>query len=222
MSGSSKSTLVTRVLAELVRAIWASPRRRGGQRPRDRRCPRLPSVVIGSCWSASVRSDALPAPTCHLHGPFDAVRKLYAAASQARESGHGADRFPFNAAEGRCETCQGGCVSVELLFLPGTYASCPTCRLSCTSPSTLGEGGLGSLRLGGPTPSSEVGCPADHVGDRTAAGSSRARDAPARRVDCRAIPRRHRSAVPPSAPGGGRRQHQVLVKHEIDTIARAD
>ena len=35
----------------------------------------------------------------------------------------------FNVAEGRCETCQGeGFVSVELLFLPGTYATCPACN----------------------------------------------------------------------------------------------
>ncbi|GAA2520830.1 ATP-binding cassette domain-containing protein [Winogradskya humida] len=57
-------------------------------------------------------------------GMFDAVRKLYAA-----QSGYSAGRFSFNVAEGRCETCQGeGFVAVELLFLPGTYAPCPSCH----------------------------------------------------------------------------------------------
>lgn len=62
-------------------------------------------------------------------GLFDAVRKVFAATEEARRRGYGAGRFSFNVPEGRCETCQGeGFVSVELLFLPGTYAPCPTCH----------------------------------------------------------------------------------------------
>ncbi|MGV9316787.1 ATP-binding cassette domain-containing protein [Streptomyces sp. NPDC003691] len=61
-------------------------------------------------------------------GLFDTVRKLFAATEGARERGFGAGRFSFNVAGGRCETCQGeGAVSVELLFLPSTYAPCPEC-----------------------------------------------------------------------------------------------
>ncbi|MFJ5642637.1 ATP-binding cassette domain-containing protein [Streptomyces sp. NPDC093223] len=61
-------------------------------------------------------------------GLFDVVRKVFAATDQARERGFGAGRFSFNVAGGRCETCQGeGFVSVELLFLPSTYAPCPDC-----------------------------------------------------------------------------------------------
>jgi excinuclease ABC subunit A len=59
---------------------------------------------------------------------FDSVRKLYAETDAARARGYTPGRFSFNVAEGRCETCQGeGFVAVELLFLPGTYAPCPTC-----------------------------------------------------------------------------------------------
>jgi excinuclease ABC subunit A len=62
-------------------------------------------------------------------GMFDAVRKLYAGTPLARKRGYPAGRFSFNVAEGRCETCQGeGFVAVELLFMPGTYAECPTCH----------------------------------------------------------------------------------------------
>ena len=40
--------------------------------------------------------------------------------------------------EGRCETCQGeGFVAVELLFLPGTYAPCPTCQGARYNAETL-------------------------------------------------------------------------------------
>lgn len=39
---------------------------------------------------------------------------------------------------GRCETCQGeGFVSVELLFLPSTYAPCPDCHGARYNPETL-------------------------------------------------------------------------------------
>ncbi len=62
-------------------------------------------------------------------GLFDAVRKVFAATPAARKRGWTAGRFSFNVAEGRCPTCQGeGFVSVELLFLPGTYGKCPTCH----------------------------------------------------------------------------------------------
>jgi excinuclease ABC subunit A len=40
--------------------------------------------------------------------------------------------------QGRCETCQGeGFVAVELLFLPGTYAPCPTCHGARYNAETL-------------------------------------------------------------------------------------
>ena len=71
-------------------------------------------------------------------GMFGAVRKLYAATEAARAHGYGPGRFSFNVPEGRCETCQGeGFVAVELLFLPGTYAPCPTCHGSRYNGSTL-------------------------------------------------------------------------------------
>ncbi|MFR9799673.1 ATP-binding cassette domain-containing protein [Streptomyces sp. MS06] len=61
-------------------------------------------------------------------GLFDTVRRLFAATEGARARGYGAGRFSFNVAGRRCETCQGeGFVSVELLFLPSTYAPCPDC-----------------------------------------------------------------------------------------------
>ncbi|MBN0042872.1 excinuclease ABC subunit UvrA [Streptomyces actuosus] len=71
-------------------------------------------------------------------GLFDVVRKLFAATGEARRRGYGAGRFSFNVAGGRCETCQGeGFVSVELLFLPSTYAPCPDCGGARYDPRTL-------------------------------------------------------------------------------------
>ncbi|QCX80543.1 UvrABC system protein A [Streptomyces sp. YIM 121038] len=71
-------------------------------------------------------------------GLFDVVRKVFAATDAARERGYGVGRFSFNVAGGRCETCQGeGFVSVELLFLPSTYAPCPDCGGARYNPETL-------------------------------------------------------------------------------------
>ncbi|RRQ74792.1 ABC transporter [Streptomyces griseofuscus] len=71
-------------------------------------------------------------------GLFDVVRKVFAATDEARGRGYGVGRFSFNVAGGRCETCQGeGFVSVELLFLPSTYAPCPDCGGARYNPETL-------------------------------------------------------------------------------------
>ena len=141
VSGSGKSTLVTQVLAELVR-------RHLGQAPDDAEDSELEIDVDDATGLESfdrlVRVDQRPigrTPRSNLAtytGLFDAVRKVYAATPAARERGYGAGRFSFNVADGRCETCQGeGFVSVELLFLPGTYAPCPTCHGGATTPETL-------------------------------------------------------------------------------------
>ncbi|MEU4266769.1 excinuclease ABC subunit UvrA [Streptomyces sp. NPDC026092] len=71
-------------------------------------------------------------------GLFDVVRKLFTDTEEARARGYKAGRFSFNVSGGRCETCQGeGFVSVELLFLPSTYAPCPDCRGARYNPETL-------------------------------------------------------------------------------------
>ncbi|GAA5035093.1 excinuclease ABC subunit UvrA [Terrabacter aeriphilus] len=141
VSGSGKSTLVTQVLAELVR-------RHLGQAPDDADETELEIDVDDATGLESfdrlVRVDQRPigrTPRSNLAtytGLFDAVRKLYAGTPEARERGYGPGRFSFNVAEGRCETCQGeGFVSVELLFLPGTYAPCPTCHGARYNAETL-------------------------------------------------------------------------------------
>ncbi|MFJ2054691.1 ATP-binding cassette domain-containing protein [Streptomyces sp. NPDC087908] len=71
-------------------------------------------------------------------GLFDVVRRLFTETEEARARGYKAGRFSFNVSGGRCETCQGeGFVSVELLFLPSTYAPCPDCHGARYNPETL-------------------------------------------------------------------------------------
>ncbi len=141
VSGSGKSTLVTQVLAELVR-------RHLGQAPDDAEESELEIDVDEAtgieAFDRLVRVDQRPigrTPRSNLAtytGLFDAVRKVFAATPEAKARGYGVGRFSFNVAEGRCETCQGeGSVSVELLFLPGTYAPCPTCHGARYNAETL-------------------------------------------------------------------------------------
>ncbi len=138
VSGSGKSTLVTQVLAEVVR-------RDLGLAPEDEEYVDgataaqldvdVPDASGLESFDRLVVVDQRPigrTPRSNLAtytGMFDAVRRLFAATDEARARGYTAGRFSFNVPEGRCGTCQGeGFVTVELLFLPGTYAPCPDCH----------------------------------------------------------------------------------------------
>ncbi|MEV6288418.1 excinuclease ABC subunit UvrA [Kribbella sp. NPDC051770] len=141
VSGSGKSTLVTQVLAEVVRRhLGQTP-----DEPDDSAVELEIDDVSGlEAFDRLVLVDQRPigrTPRSNLAtytGLFDAVRKLYAGTDTAKARGYTAGRFSFNVAEGRCETCQGeGFVAVELLFLPGTYAPCPTCHGARYNAETL-------------------------------------------------------------------------------------
>ncbi|WP_460797599.1 excinuclease ABC subunit UvrA [Nocardioides pacificus] len=152
VSGSGKSTLVTQVLAEVVR------RHLGIAPPEEDAAEETPDEgALGpaegvdvreargvDCFDRLVVVDQRPigrTPRSNLAtytGLFDAVRRLYAATPEAKARGYGVGRFSFNVAAGRCETCQGeGFVSVELVFLPSTYAPCPTCHGARYNAETL-------------------------------------------------------------------------------------
>ncbi|MFF3721354.1 ABC transporter [Streptomyces erythrochromogenes] len=113
VSGSGKSTLVGQALAREVDGRIAEP---GFP---VRRLVEVDQKPIGRTPRSNLATYT---------GLFDVVRKLFTQSPQARARGWKAGRFSFNVAGGRCETCQGeGFVSVELLFLPSTYAPCPDC-----------------------------------------------------------------------------------------------
>ena len=114
VSGSGKSTLIGEITEEM---------------PGVRRLVTVDQKPIGRTPRSNLATYT---------GLFDVVRKEFAATEEARSRGYGAGRFSFNVAGGRCETCQGeGFVSVELLFLPSTYAPCPDCGGARYNPETL-------------------------------------------------------------------------------------
>ncbi|QWC86505.1 excinuclease ABC subunit UvrA [Nocardioidaceae bacterium] len=133
VSGSGKSTLVTQVLAGAVRDHLA-----GSQAGAVEAAEGLDQVdrlvVVDQKPIGRTPRSNLATYT----GLFDAVRRAFADTEEARRRGYDAGRFSFNTPEGRCETCQGeGFVSVELMFLPGTYAPCSTCGGSRYDAETL-------------------------------------------------------------------------------------
>jgi excinuclease ABC subunit A len=149
VSGSGKSTLVTQVLADLVERRLGT---RGGDGPDEDAELDVEPGSAGEgveahgleAFDRLVRVDQKPigrTPRSNLAtytGLFDAVRKVFADTDEARARGWTAGRFSFNMPDGRCPTCQGeGFVAVELLFLPGTYAACPTCHGKRYNPETL-------------------------------------------------------------------------------------
>ncbi len=143
VSGSGKSTLVTQVLVEVVREHL-------GRAPADD-APNGEAIELQVGTTSGVDAidrlvlvDQRPigrTPRSNLAtytGLFDGVRKLFAATDMAKARGYTAGRFSFNVAAGRCETCQGeGFISVELLFMPGTYAACHSCHGARYNPPTL-------------------------------------------------------------------------------------
>jgi excinuclease ABC subunit A len=118
VSGSGKSSLVGGVLAEQALADDAVDR-----------VVQVDQKPIGRTPRSNLATYT---------GLFDAVRTTFAASDDARERGYDAGRFSFNVDGGRCPTCLGeGFVSVELLFLPGSYAPCPECGGSRYNAETL-------------------------------------------------------------------------------------
>ncbi|MEG3627945.1 excinuclease ABC subunit UvrA [Streptomyces poriticola] len=114
VSGSGKSTLIGEITEDL---------------PGVRRLVRVDQKPIGRTPRSNLATYT---------GLFDVVRRVFAATEAALERGYGVGRFSFNVAGGRCERCQGeGFVSVELLFLPSTYAPCPDCGGARYNPETL-------------------------------------------------------------------------------------
>jgi excinuclease ABC subunit A len=159
VSGSGKSTLVSRVLRDVVRGHLRSDDDGSADELDDETTADLAEATVPDADADTltvrraqglehidrlVRVDQKPigrTPRSNLAtytGLFDAVRAAFAKTDLARERGYSAGRFSFNVAGGRCETCLGeGFVSVELLFLPGSYGRCPTCHGARYNAETL-------------------------------------------------------------------------------------
>ena len=124
VSGSGKTTMVLESLVPALEAkIGASP---------------LPAHIrsIDADGIAHVKLiDATPiginvrSTVATYAGVHDELRKLYAKAPRAKETGCKASDFSYNTGSLRCPGCDGtGVVSLDVQFLPDVDIPCPDCR----------------------------------------------------------------------------------------------
>ena len=149
VSGSGKSSLVTRALVEMVLEHLGSEADEVESEPDSMEPEELTRAGGRIHFGADVIRRLVQVnqkpigrtPRSNLAtytGLFDHVRKLFAQTEVARARKYDAGRFSFNVPKGRCETCEGeGFVSVELLFMPSVYAPCPTCHGARFNDATL-------------------------------------------------------------------------------------
>lgn len=137
VSGSGKSTLVTHVIGSLVRkavstTVTDEP---AGEEATTDDAVAVTSVAGLQQIQRLVHITQRPigrtprSVVATYTGLFDRVRRIFADTDHARRRDWGIGRFSFNVAEGRCPECSGlGQIEVELIFLPGSYATCPVCH----------------------------------------------------------------------------------------------
>ena len=148
VSGSGKSTLVSTVLAGVLREAASSVVEEDDDA--------VDGAGAGDAgWSVDTRAgfDAVsrvvqitqkpigrtPRSTLATYtGLFDGVRKLFAGTDEAKRRKWTVSRFSYNVKQGQCPTCGGaGKIEVELVFLPGSYTTCPDCHGARYNDETL-------------------------------------------------------------------------------------
>lgn len=151
VSGSGKSSLVSRALVQLMREYLGSPAEVEHDDATEEVLHNSKELLVeGKIISGQelitrlVVVDQKPigrTPRSNLAtytGLFDYIRSLFAKTPLAKSRKYDAGRFSFNVAKGRCPHCKGeGQVMVELLFLPSVYSPCPACGGSRYNAETL-------------------------------------------------------------------------------------
>ena len=138
VSGSGKSTLARDVLLEnLSRAV--------GERSGT---PTWQGCELITGWESVDRVlevDQTPigktprsCPATYI-GFWDEIRKQFAETQESKMRGWKANRFSFNAGDGRCPVCEGqGMRTVEMSFLPDVKVPCDACDSTRFNADTLG------------------------------------------------------------------------------------
>ena len=127
VSGSGKSSLVTKVLYPALAKMFGGFSEKTGQHDQIRGDINLISSVeyvdqnpIGK----SSRSN----PVTYLK-VYDEIRKLFSEQQSAKIAGFKPSHFSFNMEGGRCEECQGeGEITVEMQFMADVHLLCESCK----------------------------------------------------------------------------------------------
>ncbi|HEY3372046.1 MAG TPA: excinuclease ABC subunit UvrA [Prolixibacteraceae bacterium] len=127
VSGSGKSSLVTKVLYPALAKMFGGFSEKTGQHDQIRGDFNLITSVefvdqnpIGK----SSRSN----PVTYLK-VYDEIRKLYSELQSSKFNGFKPSHFSFNIEGGRCEECQGeGEITVEMQFMADIHLTCESCK----------------------------------------------------------------------------------------------
>jgi excinuclease ABC subunit A len=128
VSGSGKSTLARDVLHDNLHAALG---RRRNTKPQWHGCKEIEGFEqVGRILEVDqtpIGKTPRSCPATYI-GFWDAIRRVFAATTEARMRGYTASRFSFNTAGGRCEGCEGqGLRRIEMSFLPDVRVTCDTC-----------------------------------------------------------------------------------------------
>jgi excinuclease ABC subunit A len=124
VSGSGKSSLLKETVFRGIEARLQN-RRPPGNCVRMNGWRRLARVLEVDHSPIGRTPRSIPASYIGILGT---IRRLFAGTAEARARGYGAQRFSFNLAGGRCESCKGqGRPRVRMNFLPDAYVTCDVC-----------------------------------------------------------------------------------------------
>jgi excinuclease ABC subunit A len=125
VSGSGKSTLMEGVLYRALCEIKGHPGEVPGAHAAIEGHEHIDDAVLIDQSAIGRTTRSTPASYV---GAFEAIRKIFAARSEAKARGYTLGTFSFNAGNGRCPTCGGnGFEHVEMQFLSDVYLRCADC-----------------------------------------------------------------------------------------------
>lgn len=127
VSGSGKSSLVTKVLYPAIAKLFGGFSEKTGQHDQIRGDLNLiTSVEFVDQNPIGKSSRSNPATYLKV---YDEIRKLYADLPGSKHGGFKPSHFSFNIEGGRCEECQGeGEITVEMQFMADVHLLCESCK----------------------------------------------------------------------------------------------
>ena len=127
VSGSGKSSLVTKVLYPAIAKMFGGFSEQTGQHDQikgDINLITSVEFVDQNPIGKSSRSN----PVTYLK-VYDEIRKLYSELQSSKFNGFKPSHFSFNIEGGRCEECQGeGEITVEMQFMADVHLVCESCK----------------------------------------------------------------------------------------------
>ena len=127
VSGSGKSSLITKVLYPALKKYYGGIAERTGDFGSLRGSLQLihnVEFVDQNPLTKSSRSN----PVTYLKA-YDEIRKLYSEQQLSKQMGFTPSHFSFNTPGGRCEACQGeGKITIEMQFMADVVLECEHCK----------------------------------------------------------------------------------------------